>query len=53
MRFRDRESGVVLTLYARALKTAADVEMALKSAREPVVDFEPLEKTENSLSGSK
>lgn len=30
----------------RALKTAADVEMALKAAREPVVVFEPLEPTE-------
>jgi hypothetical protein len=46
VRFRDSESGVVVRLYARALKTAADVAMALKNAREPVVGFEPLERTE-------
>jgi hypothetical protein len=45
VRFRDRETGRVLTLYARALKTADDVLMALKAAREPVVGFEPLEPT--------
>ena len=36
--FRDRESGRVLRLYARSLKTADDVALALKAAaREPVV----------------
>ena len=30
--FRDRESGRVLRLYARSLKTAEDVVLALKAA---------------------
>jgi hypothetical protein len=46
VRFRDLESGRVLRLYSRALKRVADVELALKSGREPVVGFPPLERTE-------
>jgi hypothetical protein len=46
VRFRDRQTGCVLTLYARALRSVEDVRLALKSARDPVVGFQPIEKTE-------
>jgi hypothetical protein len=46
VKFKDRQTGRVLTLYTHALKTAKDVEMALKAVREPVVGFEPLERSE-------
>ena len=42
--FRCKETGKVLNLYAFALRIPEDVELALKSVREPQVkDFEPLE----------
>lgn len=46
VRFRDPQTGAVLTLYVYALRTVHDVRLALKSAREPVVGFEPLFPTE-------
>jgi hypothetical protein len=46
VRFRDPQSGAVLTLYTHALRSVKDVRLALKSAREPVVGFEPLLPTE-------
>jgi hypothetical protein len=42
VRFRDPETGVVLSLYTHALRSVEDVRLALKASREPVVDFEPL-----------
>jgi hypothetical protein len=34
--------GVTISLYAFALRSIDDVELALKATREPVVDFPPL-----------
>lgn len=39
--FIDPESGASLSLYVWACRSTADVEAALKSARERVADFEP------------
>jgi hypothetical protein len=44
--FRDPQTLTTLSLYTHALRTVHDVRLALKSAREPVVGFEPLLPTE-------
>jgi hypothetical protein len=46
--FRCRETSNVLRLYAFST-TAENVRLGLKSVREPVVGFEPLEATEKLL----
>jgi hypothetical protein len=39
--FTDPVSGRSLSLYIKALRSVADVELALKSAREKNLEFEP------------
>ncbi len=46
VRFRDPETGTLLSLYTFALRSIEDVRLALKSVREPVVPFDPLLPTE-------
>jgi hypothetical protein len=46
--FTDHETHATLTLYKHALRSIEDVELALKSVREPVVGFEPLLAAEKS-----
>jgi hypothetical protein len=47
--FRDPRDGKIISLYSSALQSTADVEAALKSHRERVHDFPPLELTDRIL----